>query len=692
MILPIHQTLRSRVREALVRLYGLDAAQLPPIVLQSPPNRALGDFGITVAFELARTLRKAPRVIATELIDALDDIDGVAEVAAAPNGYVNIFLHRAAFVRQLLASGCRVNPGVLASGSTPGKAIVEHTAINPNKAAHIGHLRNAAMGDSLARVLRFLGHPVEVQNYIDDTGVQVADVVVGFEQIERMSHDDVTALAGRPKFDYYCWDLYAKVTRWYEVDDNRLEHRRRTLHELEHGADPSASLGALIADRIVRCHLATLDRMNIEYDLLTRESDILHLHFWARAFKVLKEAGAIQLANAGPQAGCWVMPIAGAESDDGDAADTSDDPNDPAAEGGGRRGGPKSATKVIVRSNGTATYVAKDIAYQFWKFGLLGCDFHYAPHGTQRSGHPLWTTTSAAPGGNGGSTPPPSVRFGGASSVYNVIDTRQSYLQQLLAQALATAGRPEEAARSTHVSYEMVALSLRTAEALGFPVEGDANQRVVEVSGRKGLGVKADDLLDRLTAAARAEVVARHDDLAQDPKEANRIASAIACAAIRYFMIKYSRGKLIAFDIDEALSFEGESGPYLQYATVRATNILRKLAKIEGTDEESVIATLDDLPDIALTADADSDLWALFLEASRLDEVADQSMRSLELSVLAKYAFNLAQQFNAFYHRAPVVAEADRPTKLWRAAVVLHTRNQLTKALELMGCEVPDRM
>ncbi len=707
MILPIHQTLRSRVRDALAKLYGLDAGQLPSIVIQSPPNRALGDLGITVAFELARTLRKAPRVIATELIDALGDIDGVAKVAAAPNGYVNIFLHRAAFVRHLFASTCRVDPAASASGSTSRKAIVEHTAINPNKAAHIGHLRNAAMGDSLARVLRFLGHPVEVQNYIDDTGVQVADVVVGFEQIDRMSLDDVTALADRPKFDFYCWDLYAKVTRWYEADDNRLEHRRRTLHDLEHGAEPSASLGALIADRIVRCHLATLDRMNIEYDLLTRESDILHLHFWARAFEVLKEADAIQLAQVGPQAGCWVMPIAGAERDggngnpeegqaepnrDGDTADASDDPDDAAAEVDGRPGGPKSATKVIVRSNGTVTYVGKDIAYQFWKFGLLGCDFRYAPHGTQRSGHPLWTTTSTAPGDNDGSAPRPGTPFGRASSVYNVIDTRQSYLQQLLAQALAAAGRPEEAARSTHVSYEMVALSRRTAEALGFPLEGDANQRVVEVSGRKGLGVKADDLLDRLTAAARAEVVARHDDLAQDAEEANRIAGIIACAAIRYFMIKYSRGKLIAFDIDEALSFEGESGPYLQYATVRATNILRKLAETDGTDAESLMAALDDLPDIALTADADSELWALFLEASRLDEVADQSMRSLELSVLAKYAFSLAQQFNAFYHRAPVVAEADRPTQLWRAAVVLHVRNQLTKALDLMGCEVPGRM
>ncbi len=675
MILPIHQELRARVRDALVTLYGIAPEQLPAIVVQLPPRRAMGDLGITVAFELARTLRKAPRVIATELIDALGSIAGVADVVAAPNGYVNIFLRRAEFTRNLFPPAPDAGRVPSTSPTASRKAIVEHTAINPNKAAHIGHLRNAALGDTLARVLRFLDHPVEVQNYIDDTGVQVADVVVGFEQLHRMSVEAVSALAGQPRFDHYCWDLYAAVTRWYEEDAARLEHRTRALHDLEHGADPAAALGALVADRIVRCHLATLARMNIEYDLLTRESDILRLHFWARAFEVLKAADAIHLAESGPQAGCWVMPIEGGEVDDT-----------------GPRSGPKSATKVIVRSNGTVTYVGKDIAYQFWKFGLLGRDFHYAPHSIQHSGHPLWTTISSPSGRTTGSARRPETPFGAASSVYNVIDTRQSYLQQLLVQALAAAGRPREAEQSTHVSYEMVALSRQTAEALGFPVETEGNQRVVEVSGRKGLGVKADDLLDRVTGAARAEAVARHDDLADDADEADRIAGIIACAAIRYFMIKYSRGKLIAFDIDEALSFEGESGPYLQYATVRAANILRKLAEADGTDERGLIAAIEDLPDTPLTSDPESEVWALILEASRLDEVADQSIRSLELSVLAKYAFNLAQQFNAFYHRAPVVAEPDRATRLWRAAAVLHVRNQMTRALALMGCEVPPRM
>ncbi len=670
MILGMHAAVRSRVRDVLVELYGLESDRLPDVAIQYPPDRSLGDLGVTVAFELARVLRKAPRAIAAEIVAALGPIEGVTRVEPAPNGYVNIFLDRTRFAREALAGPAprpQADRGIR-------KAIVEHTAINPNKAAHVGHLRNAALGDTLVRLLRFLGVPVEVQNYIDDTGVQVADVVVGFRHLEQLSLEEVAALAERPRFDYYCWDLYARVTAWYEADPDRLGLRAGTLHDLEAGADPAARFGRLVADRIVRCHLATMARMNVEYDLLTWEGDILRLRFWSRAFDVLKEAGAVRLETTGHQAGCWVMPL------DGDA------PPEGGADAG--EGGPKSKSKVIVRSNGTVTYVGKDIAYQFWKLGVLQRDFHYRPQGAQRSGHPLWSTTSDA-----GERAAHDHGFGEADAVYNVIDTRQAYLQQLLKQALTAVGRAAEAERSVHVSYEMVALSPATARALGHDLDPQGDRPFVEVSGRKGLGVKADDLLDRLTGAARREVLARHADLAAEGAEADAIATAIATAAIRYFMIKYSRGKLIAFDIDEALSFEGESGPYVQYAAVRAANILRKLYDRDGLNDEALVAALAALPAEPLAAGSDGTaVWALLLEAARLDEVADQSIRALELSVLAKYAFGLAQMFNTFYHRSPVVAEEDEPTRLWRAATVLYCRLQLTRALALMGCSVPPRM
>jgi arginyl-tRNA synthetase len=677
MILPLHELLNDRLRAALAALYGLDADAGVTVAIETPPNRALGDLGTPVAFELARRLRKAPRVIAAELAAGLGAVPGVARVEAAPNGYLNVFIDRPAFVRQRLGVG----QALAEPPPRPGKTIVEHTAINPNKAAHIGHLRNAALGDTLVRVLRFRGHQVEVQNYIDDTGVQVADVVVGFRELERLDLAAVQALADGQRFDYHCWDLYARVTEWYEGDRDRLKVRAAVLHDIEHGTEPAASLGALVADRIVRRHLATMGRLHIDYELLTWESDILRLQFWARAFEVLKEKGAVYLRTEGRLAGCWVMVIdeeaAGEESPgrDEDGADSRD--------------GDDAREKVIVRSNGTVTYVGKDMAYQFWKSGILGRDFGYRPFATRLDDGTLWATTSrpelASP-----AHPP----FGRAAATYNVIDVRQSYLQRLLKQALVAVGHPDAAERLTHFSYEMVALSHATARELGCappPDSEEARKPFVEVSGRKGLGVKADDLIDRVIDKALEEVTRRQADLAEE--ERRRIATAIGVAAVRYFLVKYSRTKIIAFDIDEALSFEGETGPYLQYAVVRAANIFQKLQEREGLSAADLLAPLATTPPDALNgADGDHELWALVLDAARLDEVVEQVVRSLEFSVLAKYGFALAQTFNAFYHKASILNEDRQDVRRWRAAAVVYFRQQLGRVLDLMGIQVPARM
>lgn len=676
MILPIHETIRTHVAAAACRLYGLTPADLPPVSVGYTPNRAMGDLAVTLAFELARRLRKAPRLIGQELAGALTGVPGVARVECAANGYLNIYLDRAPVLRDRLA-------GQAPAPSAPaGKTIVEHTAINPNKAAHIGHLRNAALGDTLVRSLRFLNHEVEIQNYIDDTGVQVADVVVGFRELERMTLADVTALIAQPRFDYYCWDLYARVTEWYEADKTRLAARALALHEIEHAQGETAAIGRSVADAIVRCHLRTMGRLNVAYDLLTWEGDILRLQFWNRAFETLKAEGSVYFQPAGRLAGCWVMRI----EDAAPGAGESEAPATPAGDGT-LDGEPDQAEKVIVRSNGTVTYVGKDMAYQFWKFGLLGRDFHYRLFGEAGKDGPLWATSSE-PGQDEASAP----RFGGAAAVYNVIDVRQSYLQRLLKQALKAAGHPREADQSTHFSYEMVALSHQTARYLGYELdEEDRARPFVEVSGRKGLGVKADDLVDTLAAKAEGEVGKRNPDL--DPEGRSKTALAIAVAAIRYFMVKYSRGKVIAFDIDEALSFEGESGPYLQYAVVRANNILHKVHERTGLDESAILAQLGEIDASELTESADDHgLWALVLEASRLDEVTLQAVRTLEFAVLGKWAFGLAQLFNAFYHRYSVLQEERVAARLWRAAGVLYVRQQLTRALDLMGIEVPARM
>jgi arginyl-tRNA synthetase len=683
MILPVQRIVRARMVAAVARLYAIADTDplLAAFAIDIPPRRAMGDLATPLAFELARRLRKPPRAIAQEIAAALGDIEGVARVEATPNGYVNFFLDRSRRLSEWLQEPA-VQP---AAGDGREKSIVEHTAINPNKAAHIGHLRNAALGDAFGRLLRYLGRGVEVQNYIDDTGVQVADVAVGFRELEQQDLDGVRHISRTTRFDYYCWDLYARVTEWYEEDKERLKIRTRALHDIEHGGNATADLAHFIADRIVRCHLETMRRLDITYDLLTWEGDILRLHFWNHAFEFLKRTGAIFLQTEGKLKGCWVMRIeeeGAADSVPESALEGQPDPGEEAIE---RADEPRE--KVIVRSDGTVTYVGKDMAYQLWKFGLLGRDFHYRVFSRQDPDHPIWTTTSDA--GSAETHPPP---FGRATWVCNVIDTRQSYLQKLLKQALAALGYHEQAAHSIHYSYEMVALSHSTARELGYDTGADAERPFVEVSGRKGLGVKADDLIDRLTEKAGQEVAARNPDL--PAPEARQIAETIAIAALRYFMVKFSRGKVIVFDMDEALSFEGESGPYLQYAVVRANNIFNKLKEREGLDERRILSSLAATPADVLTSGSEEshDLWGLVLEAARLDEIVEQAVRTLELSVLAKYAFGLAQAFNAFYHRYPILNEERNDVRIWRAAAVALCRNQLTRALGLMGCTVPRRM
>ena len=664
MILSIHRRVHDAIEEAVRRHFGV--ADVPPFAVETPPTRALGDLAVTVAFQLARTLRKPPRAIALELANAVGPIEGVVRIAPTPTGYLNLYLERPSF---LVARAGRSAPHGLPAEA--GKTIVEHTAINPNKAAHIGHLRNATLGDTLGRVLRFRGLPVEVQNYIDDTGVQVADVIVGFRELEQQTLDGVCRIADTSRFDYYCWDLYARVTDWYEGDKTRLDIRAATLHDLEQGGNDVADMGAFIVDRIVRAHLSTMSRLNVAYDLLTYEGDILRLKFWAHAFERLKAQGAVFLQAEGKLAGCWVMRI------------------EEEASGGEAAADEESREKVIVRSNGVVTYVGKDIANQFWKFGLLGRDFRYRRFIEQWDGRTLWSTTS----GDGDAGAPP---FGRATRIYNVIDSRQMYLQALLSQALRTLGHPEEAERSVHFSYEMVALSHATARELGYPApEGDdAKKPFVEVSGRKGLGVKIDDLLDLLIAKASAEVTARNPEFSA--AECQRTASQIAVAAIRYFMLKFSRGKLIVFDMEEALSFEGETGPYLQYAVVRANNIFLRLNDRHGLTEADLLAGLSQIDAGEIDAsDGEADahsLWALVFESARLDEIVEQTVRGLEFSILAKYAFGLAQLFNAFYHRYPILNEESAARRRWRAAGVAYFRAQLTRALDLMGIDVPTRM
>ena len=656
--------LQTRIRRAFEELLRTRYQISLPLLVEQPRRPEFGEMALPFCFELAKMLKRPPRRIAEELVKAMPAIEGVERLEPAGGGYINVFFDRPAYLAGLVR-GERDEPA-----AARGKIVVEHTNINPNKAAHIGHLRNAALGDTLVRTLRARGREVEVQNYIDNTGVQVADVVVAFWHLEQKTIAGVRKLLADPgvRFDYYCWDLYARVSRFYDEDPARLELRGQTLREIEHGQGEAAELADVVAENIVHAHLATMQRLSVQYDLLPRESEILRLKFWDQAFSLLKERGAIHLETEGRNRGCWIMPV------DSTGAAVEDPPKEPDAAGRS----PDDA-KVIMRSNGTVTYVGKDIAYQLWKFGLLERDFHYRPLHRYPDGHQVWVTTTAPPQDG-----VPS--FGRAEMVYNVIDVRQSYLQNIVAQGLRALGFTEQADRSVHFAYEMVALSPRCCGELGIKLSPEEQKRpYVEVSGRKGLGVKADDLMDRLEQQALAEVRSRHTEAPADFQQ--QVARRIAIGALRYFLLKYTRASVLAFDFAEALSFEGETGPYAQYAAVRAASIFRKL----DTPPDFSRLSANTLA-AALSSPAGPEYWQLALLASQADAVAEQALATSEPAVVAKFAFQLAQSFNNFYHRHPILREPDPGKKLFLLWLAGFVRSQLERALDLLGIEIPEVM
>jgi len=683
-VLELQKQLGEAIRAVLKEKYDL---QLENIPLETPPDLRFGEMATPIALQLARTLRKAPKVIAQEIVAALGAVEGFAGFEVAGAGYINARLDRAAAVRAIsgVASHFRRDEtGPKVGHPQIAHVLVEHTSINPNKAAHIGHLRNAILGDTFVRLLRAAGHKVDVQNYIDNTGVQVADVVVGFLHLENKSVADVRQLVAdcerraeaadghAAAIDYYCWDLYARTSQWYEQGSeeekaSRKKLRYETLHLIEHGGNETAEVAELVSTAVLRRHLETMLRLGIEYDFLPRESEILHLKFWEAAFEQLKRTGVLYFETEGKNKGCWVMARPGSTSEpvrgENDTKYVDED------------------AKVIVRSNGTVTYVGKDIAYHLWKFRLLGRDFGYKPF-FEYPDHECWISTE-----HGEAKHP---HFGGAQAIYNVIDSRQSDPQANVIQALRGMGHNAEADRYTHFSYEMVALTPRCAVELGYQVpEEDLSRPYIEVSGRKGFGVKADDLIDKLIAAVQPLV---DEKQAASPEPVRRkIAEQIAIGALRYFMLKYTRNSVIAFDFKDALSFEGETGPYIQYAAVRIRNIFRK----GGTAPEAVLAEFGaargDISEY-LAGNENEDIWSLWLRAGRFSLVLDQCIAASEPAYLAKHAFQLAQEFATFYHNHHILTEEDASKKTFLLATAAIALRELIRALALLGIESPEAM
>lgn len=663
-ITEIQKTLRDAVKATALAEFGVE---LDTIVAETPPKTELGDVAFPVAFELVKQIKQAtgekknPREIAETLKSALETVEFVGRVEVAGAGYLNVFFDRARFLAENASLELLPN-----AGKDGVKVCVEHTSVNPNKAAHIGHVRNSVLGDSFQRILKATGKRVEVQNYIDNTGVQVADVVVGFLFIQRMNLDDIKALEKQlstdgKSFDYYCWDLYTQVGVEYQSNEELKDKRAEVLNLVEEGGNPTAELADYVATRNVECILNTMDRLSIRYDLLPRESEILHLHFWDKAFEQMKQLGVIHYEPEGKQAGCWVMPFeehSGNEDNEGD--------------------------KILVRSNGTVTYTGKDIAYQMWKLGILGLDFNYNHFHTYKNGQDVWITTADT---NAIEHPV----FGGGETIYNVIDSRQSYPQDIVRKGVAAISPERGEKASIHLSYEMVALSPAAAEELGFKLSDEDRKRpFIEMSGRKGLGVKADDLIDRLEANALAEVESRHADSTDEVKRG--IAHQLAVGALRYFLLKFTRNTVIVFDFKEALSFEGETGCFCQYSAVRANSIFRKLSESDNIDACRSRIVDQGGVDAILSTETGSDIWSMAILASRLEEAVEAASNANEPAILAKYTFTLAKAFNLFYHNHKILIEPDDTKRALLIVVADMARRALTSALDTLGIEVPEKM
>lgn len=687
MLLKLHRIIKTQLQEAVKKVFDIELV-VNEIVLEYPPKTEMGDLAFPIAFEIAKRLKAAtgakqnPRQLADKIRVELTAIEGVARVETAGAGYINFFLDRGVFFSNVF----NAEKSLKLDEITGGKLIVEHTSINPNKAAHIGHVRNAVLGDTIVRMLKASGETVETHNYIDNTGVQVADVVVGFKYLEKKSLEEIIAIT--EQFDYYCWDLYAQVGKFYEESPENKQIRAQTLHEIEHNIGDTAVIAEHVSSRILKAHLDTMWRLGITYDVLPRESDVLHLNFWKMAFEKLKQQGAIYYETEGKNKGCWLMK---AETDN--VKDLENTENKETTEDA--QDNQYDADKILVRSNGTVTYTGKDIAYHLWKLGQLGLDFKYRPFYTYPDGKEVFITTSQETSDN-----KTDLGFGNGVAYFNVIDVGQSYPQAYVKLGVKLLSTDDRIDRSAHLAYEKVVLTPASAKELGYELsEEDAKRTQVSMSGRKGLGVKADDLMTKMEEKARQKVDERYKDASVEERQA--IIHKIMVSSLRYFLMKYTRSSIIAFDFEEALAFQGEAGPYVLYAVVRVNSIFRNL--IEKGKSIEVKLTSDEINSVLFLKDDigwdGNYLWTMIYLASRLSDVLRLSIASLEPTHLAKYVYQLAASFSNFYRFQKdgkdvykIIDETDPIRYQLLVATVGYIRRQLEQALWILGIEPAQKM
>ncbi len=612
------------------------------ILFTIPPDRKFGDLSTTLPFVIAKKQKEKPLSIGNHIIEKIKDkFDMFSDIKLAGGGFLNFYFNRDSFFEYLIENRDR------RVESQNLKVIVEHTSINPNKSAHIGHLRNACLGDTLVRILRCLGYEVEVQNYLDDTGIQVADVVWGLLHYQKKGVQEIKKIADLAS---YLWHLYAEVNRLFEIEEKYKQGRNQVHQKIEEKIDPEYEVSSYVSQEVLKDHIRLMDLLDIRYDLLVRESDIIELGFFKDAAEVMIKHHIMYPSRDPDKKGCQVIKYQ-----------------------------KENTEKIIVRSNNTVTYIGKDIAYALWKVGLFHKDFHYQEFYTyQDTGQKIYISGSQGEAGN--------FSFGSAQTVYNVIGSRQAYLQNIISQEVIDPLSPAHSKREAiHFSYEMVALTPRCVEDLGFELSEEERKRPhVDVSGRKGIAVKADDLIDMLSARARQEVDLRNPGMAEH--RAKVIARDIAVGALRYFMIKFNANSVIVFDFKDALAFEGDTGPYLQYTLVRINSILRKMG-----DDGPALETKD-LHLSVLDEKEHGIFYEILLTLSQLEVQLELAVKNREISGIASYTYALCQKINHYYHLFPIIAEKDQHIKRLRVNLILLAKNKLEKLLAIMGIPIPEKM
>ncbi len=600
---------------------------------EEPPSLKYGEVAFSFPLKLSKELRRKPYELAKEIEENLKEKFYPHKLVSFPPGYLNIFYERNFYINE----GAKF---VYEKEPRKEKILIEHTNINPNKAAHIGHLRNAILGDVLANLFKYMNFNVEVHNYIDNTGVQVADVVLGLIYLEKK---DLNFLEEKEKLDYYTWDLYSRVSKEIEEKKEFSRLRNEILKKIEEDIEPEATYAKILSKRILECHLKTMRRLNITYDLLPKESEILKSELWKETFEILKSKKVISYEKEGERAGCWVLPLKDSEN--------FSDLQEP--------------EKILVRSNGTVTYTGKDIAYQLWKFGILKERFGFKPFYKYENGKIAWETTMEE-----GEKDSPS--FGRGDVVINVIDVRQAYLQKIVKEALKLMGYEKEANNSIHFSYEMVMLSKREAQKIG-------ERKKIQISGRKGVGIKADDFIDELIRRAKEEILKRNIDLREE--EGEKLSKEIAQGALKVYFLKFGKEKVINFDFDEALNFDGDTGPYLQYALVRINSLIKKLKK-EGK-EIRVKMPIENIPE---------DLWEYLMHLENFDYKIKKSIKNLDPSILVYFLIEIAKNFHNFYHNHPFLKEENFEIYNKRLFLLYKFQEKLKKGFEILNIPIPERM